>query len=131
MYVCIPYVSYINTYDVISHSLIIHTHSIQNFVFVYYMAQNVSCFTYSEEFCRLMPFKKSDTTSQRPLGFCSAKYCIGFPCFPPHVRLPQVPVGRTSGSSPSRVHGSHRRPRLAAFEISHVKRGMQEVARAS
>ena len=39
-----------------------------------------------------------------------------------HVRTPSVSVGRTSGSSPSRVHGPHRRPRLAAFEMNHVVR---------
>ena len=45
----------------------------------------------------------------------------------PHVQPPQVSVGRTSGSLPSRVHGSHRRPRLAAFETKCVIRGMHEV----
>ena len=38
-------------------------------------------------------------------------------CFPPHVRLPQVSVGRTVGSSPSRVHGFPRRPHLARDDL--------------
>ena len=36
-----------------------------------------------------------------PLGLFPVKYCIRFRCFPPHLRLPQIFVGRTSGSSPS------------------------------
>ena len=36
-----------------------------------------------------------------PLGLCSEKACIKFISFLSPVRLPQVSVGRTSGSSPS------------------------------
>jgi len=36
-----------------------------------------------------------------PLGLCSEKACIKVISFLSHVRLPQVSVGRTSGSSPS------------------------------
>ena len=82
-------------------------------------------------FYHLMPFGELDTTSQPFLGFCSAEYGIRFPCFPLHVRLPQVSVGRTSGSSPSRVHGSPRRPRLAALELNPAMRGVHEVSPAS
>ena len=40
------------------------------------------------------------------LVFCSANYCIRYSCLPPHVRIPQASMGRTSGSLPSRVNGS-------------------------
>lgn len=67
-------------------------------------------------FCRLMPFGEADTTSQPPLGFCSAKYCIRFPCFLPHVCLPQVSVG----TSPSRAHGLFH-PRFFSPTSRHVE----------
>ena len=41
------------------------------------------------------------------------------------MRLPQVSVRRTSGSSPSRVHVYHRRRRLEAFEINDEMRCMK------
>ena len=78
-----------------------------------------------------MTFGELDTTLLPPIGFFSAQYCIRFPCFPPHVRLPQVSVGHTSGFSPSRVHGYHRRLGLDALEVTYVMRGMYGVARAS
>ena len=65
-----------------------------------------------------------------PLGYVQQNIALDF-FFPLHERLPQVSVERTAGSSPSRVYGSRRRQRLAAFEINYAMRGMHEVARAT
>ena len=77
-----------------------------------------------------LPFGELETISQPPFVFCSAPYCIRFLCFPPHMRLPQVSVGRTSGSWSSSTF-FHRRPRATAFELSNMFRGINEAARAS
>ena len=90
---------------------------------------NKSCFAYSVALRRLLPFGELDTISQPPLEFAYSvvKYCVIFLCFPLHVRLPQVSVGRTSRSSPSRVHGCSLRLRSRWA----LPRGPRDFARGS
>ena len=76
----------------------------------------------------VIPLRKLGTISQPHPGFCSAKYCIKFLCFAPHVRLPQVPGGRALGPLPHRLHALLV---AAAFKMDSVIRGAHEVACAS
>ena len=78
------------------------------------------CFLYSETFPRIIPLGELDTIPHPPLSslsYVQQNAALDVLCFPPHVRLPQVSVGRTTGSSPSRVHGSPRPPHLARDDL--------------